>query len=104
MLSTDMGVDVRSVRLRPKKQAEISLAVGANFAKAQKQAASGVSTVTELIPRHRLEEEAIKQTLPNYIDTIKIKLIGPNMRELRLALVKVEETSAAKMISKIVGS
>ncbi|XP_043499965.1 uncharacterized protein LOC122522757 [Polistes fuscatus] len=70
-----------------------------------------MSSITELVPRATLEikdcdyctsladvEEALKRILSDYSGKAEVRLKNPNARQKRLALVKIEEDAAAKLL------
>ncbi|XP_035742250.1 uncharacterized protein LOC118450547 [Vespa mandarinia] len=85
--------------------------IKALFGETLRKEVGETSSIAELVPRATLEkrdrvsctslvevEEALKRTLPSYAGKIEIKLTNPNARKQRLALVKIEEEAAAKLL------
>lgn len=113
---SEMGIDVKSVRRT--KSGGVLLELGkstaenrATFSKSLTAVVGKSSSVTELTPTTQVEirdcdccttvaeiEEAVIRTLPDYKGIMKVKLTRPNSREQRLALVKVEEPAAEKIL------
>ncbi|XP_046837586.1 uncharacterized protein LOC124432619 [Vespa crabro] len=110
------GVDVRSVRQTRTGGVLLELKrttadIRASFAETLRKVVGETSSITELVPRAMLVirdcdcytsvvevEEALKRTLPDYTGKLDVKLTNPNARQQRLALVRLEEEAAGKLL------
>lgn len=109
-------LDVRSVRKTRAGAVLLELGkttpeIKAKFSEALKKAVGQNSSVMELTPKVTIEvrdfdcctneqeiEEALKKNLENYNGAIQVRLTKPNIRQQRLAFIRLEESVALKIL------
>ncbi|XP_046815180.1 uncharacterized protein LOC124422573 [Vespa crabro] len=114
--TTAARVDARSVRQTRTGGVLLELKrtiadIRASLAETLRKVVGETSSITELVPRATLEirdcdcctfvvevKEALKRTLPDYAGKLEVKSTNPNARQQHLALVRLKEEAAGKLL------